>query len=90
MDLFVDAVLGSCVDELGTTRFHLWFGAVEQQHVTFFLSASTRVQCKRCKATITKATWKHPRVADIHAASSVALPRSRVSCVVELFCGLIC
>ena len=36
VNLFVDAVLGSCVDELGTTRFHLCFGAVEQQHVTFF------------------------------------------------------
>lgn len=69
MNLFVDAILGSCVDELGTTRFHLWFGAVEQQHVTFFLRASTRVQCKRCKATSTKATWKNPKVASIHAAS---------------------
>ena len=32
VNLLVVAVLGSCVDELGTTRFHLWFGAVEQQH----------------------------------------------------------
>ena len=69
MNVCVDAVVGKCVDELGTRRFHLWFGAVEQQHVTCFLSASARVQCKRCKATSTKATWKNLKVATIDAES---------------------